>query len=80
MADRLADWADSIERNFADRILSIDTAVAHLWGKLSASSSLPVIDTLIAASAIVNSLTLVTRNTKDIQATGVLFINPWQTH
>jgi predicted nucleic acid-binding protein len=78
-ANRLADWANGIEKNFSDRILFIDTAVAQLWGKLSSSRSLPVIDTLIAATAIVHGLTLVTRNSKDILATKVPFIDPWQT-
>ena len=77
-ADQLADWADGIERNFADRVLSIDTAIARIWGDLSAGRSLPVIDTLIAATAIGHDLVLVTRNTSDVTATGVQHLDPWQ--
>ena len=61
---------------FAERILPIDRAVADRWGRLtadaaSAKSPLPVIDGLLAATAFDQNLTLVTRNTKDIAATGV---------
>jgi hypothetical protein len=45
---------------------------------LSARRSLPVIDTLIAATAITRGLTLVTRNTRDVAATGVPLVDPWQ--
>jgi toxin FitB len=43
---------DGIETTFADRVLPVDAAVARLWGELSAGRSLPVIDTLIAATAM----------------------------
>jgi len=78
MAARLGTWVDSIETTFADRILPVDAASARLWGELSAARSLPVIDTLIAATAITRGLTLVTRNTRDVAATGVLVVDPWQ--
>jgi toxin FitB len=77
-ADRLGIWVDSIETNFADHALPVDMAVARLWGELSAGRSLPVIDTLIAATAIVHRLTLVTRNTRDVELTGVPLVDPWQ--
>jgi predicted nucleic acid-binding protein len=76
-ADRLNIWVDGLEADFADRILSIDVSVSRLWGELSAAQSRPVVDTLIAATAIVHGLTLVTRNTRDIEWTGVQFTNPW---
>lgn len=77
-ADRLGMWVDGIETTFADRVLPVEIAVARLWGELSAGRSLPVIDTLIAATAIIHRLTLVTRNTRDVEATGVALIDPWQ--
>lgn len=77
-AARLAAWADDIETTFADRVLPVDGAAARLWGELSARRSLPVIDTLIAATAITRGLTLVTRNTRDVAATGVPLVDPWQ--
>ena len=78
MATRLGGWVDSIETTFADRVLPVDAAAARLWGELSAGRSLPVIDTLIAATAITRGLTLVTRNTRDVASTGVPLIDPWQ--
>ena len=77
-ADRLGAWVDGIETLFADRVLAVDAAVARLWGELSAGRSLPVVDTLIAATAIVRGLTLVTRNTRDVASTTVRVVNPWE--
>jgi predicted nucleic acid-binding protein len=78
-ADQLAAWVDGIETTFADRIVPIDTATARCWGELSARRSLPVIDTLIAATAMSRGFTLVTRNTRDVETTGVALVDPWQT-
>jgi predicted nucleic acid-binding protein len=77
-ADQLGAWVDGIETTFADRILPVDTAAARRWGELSAERSLPVIDTLIAATAISRGFTLVTRNTRDVGSTGVLLVDPWK--
>jgi len=78
MAARLEAWVDDIETTFADRVLPVDVAAARLWGELSARRSLPVIDTLIAATAMTRGLTLVTRNTRDVATTGVPLFDPWQ--
>ena len=77
-ADRLGAWVDGIETTYADRILPVDTPAARPWGEVSARRTLPVIDTLIAATAITRGLTLVTRNTRDAAATGVPLVDPWQ--
>jgi predicted nucleic acid-binding protein len=77
-ADRLGEWVDGIETTFIDRVLPIDAATAKRWGELSAGRSLPVVDTLIAATAINHGLTLVTRNTRDVESTGVPLVDPWQ--
>jgi toxin FitB len=77
-AGLLSAWVDTIETQFADRLLGVDGATARLWGELSAVRSLPVIDTLIAATAIRHSLTLVTRNTSDFKSTGTELVDPWQ--
>ena len=77
-ADQLGAWVDGIETTFADRMLPVDAATARRWGELSAGRSLPVIDTLIAATAISHGLTLVTRNTRDVESTGVPLVDPWQ--
>ena len=78
IAARLGVWVDDIETTFADRVLPVDRAVARLWGELSARQALPVIDTLIAATAITRGFILVTRNTRDVSATGVPLVDPWQ--
>ena len=78
-AARLGAWVDGIETTFADRVLPVDAPAARLWGELSAGRTLPVIDTLIAATAITYRLTLVTRNTRDVAGTGVPLVDPWQS-
>lgn len=77
-AESLKKWVDGIETTFAERILPIDLAAARIWGEQSAGRTLPVVDTLIAATAISNGLTLVTRNTRDVEGTSVPLINPWK--
>jgi predicted nucleic acid-binding protein len=77
-ADQLAVWVEKIETTFADRVLPIDAAIARRWGEASAGRSIPVIDTLIAATALQHGLTLVTRNTGDFLATKVPVLDPWQ--
>lgn len=64
---------------FGDNILSIDQAVAERWGYLSATNKqpLPVIDGLLAATALTNNLKMVTRNTKDFKCDGLEVINPF---
>jgi toxin FitB len=73
-AHKLSGWVDTIETEFADRLLCVDAAIARLWGELAASRSLPVIDTLIAATAIRHGITLVTRNTGDFESSGALLV------
>lgn len=66
---------------FGERLLAIDLAVAERWGRLSAEAgrSLPTIDSLLAATALVHDLTLVTRNIADFTLPGVKVLNPWET-
>lgn len=79
----LGAWLDGdLVVRFTDRILPIDEAVADRWGRLAAEAetakrSLPVIDGLLAATALQHNLTLVTRNVKDVAITGVPLFNPW---
>lgn len=77
-AKRLAHWVDGLEYSFADRILGINAAIASIWGELSAQRPRPVVDTLLAATAIAHDLILVTRNTADVQDTKVNLLNPWK--
>lgn len=67
---------------FAGRILPVTEAIAERWGHLAATArkqgvTLAVVDGVLAATAIENDLTLVTRNTKDYSALGVSLLNPW---
>jgi len=80
---RLEAWLNSdLILRFANRILLIDHGVADRWGQLAAQaaavrSQIPVIDGLLAATAVHHNLTFVTRNTKDVNGTGVPLFNPW---
>ncbi|HUC59041.1 MAG TPA: type II toxin-antitoxin system VapC family toxin [Streptosporangiaceae bacterium] len=71
-------WLREVELGFADRILPITLPVATAWGRQQHAQSLPVVDRLIAATAKVNSLTVVTRNAKDFERTGVQVLNPFR--
>ncbi len=68
---------------FNDRILDVSLDVAHTWGRIFGEAekngrSLPVIDALIAATAITKGLTVVTRNTDDMKESGVALLDPWE--
>jgi toxin FitB len=77
-AARLALWIDELEHEFSERVLAIDAHVSRIWGELSAERSRSVIDALLAATALANGLTLVTRNTKDFRGIdGLPLLNPW---
>jgi toxin FitB len=77
-AEELSLWIDELEFEFLERILPVDAGVSRIWGELSADRSRGVIDTLLAATALANGLTLVTRNTKDFRGIDtLLLLNPW---
>ncbi len=67
---------------FRDRLLAVDSGVAARWGALVGASeargqTLPVIDSLIAATGLQHDLTVVTRNTDDLERCGARCFNPW---
>lgn len=62
---------------FGGRILPVDTAVAQRAAKLHVPDPRPVRDSLIAATALVHGMTVVTRNVSDFEASGVAILNPW---
>jgi predicted nucleic acid-binding protein len=70
-------WVVRLEREHGGRILSVDLAVAAEWGRLDAAFGLPPIDGLLAATARVHDLTLVTRNVRDVARTGIRCLNPF---
>ena len=76
-ATALARWLREVEAVFADRVLPVTTPVASTWGRQQYAQPLPVIDALIAATARVHGLTVVTRNVKDFQRSGIQVLNPF---
>jgi predicted nucleic acid-binding protein len=76
-ATRLQGWHETLRDQFAARTLPIDTATALAWGEIAAGRSRGVADALIAATAIVHDLTLVTRNTRDFDDLPLKLFNPW---
>jgi predicted nucleic acid-binding protein len=78
-ARQLDAWLARTIAEFGRNILPVDQNVARLWGDLSAGRTLPVVDALIAATALHYGLTVVTRNARDFADTGVPVLNPWDT-
>ena len=70
-------WLADVVGQYADRILAFDTEAAQVWGRLRVPHPKHALDKQIAAIALVNDLTLVTRNTADFSATGVRVENPF---
>jgi hypothetical protein len=74
----LRNWLDGqILLRFEGRILPVDTAVAQRCARLHVPDPRAERDALIAATALVHAMTVVTRNTTDFEATGVTILNPW---
>ena len=71
-------WLTELRESFGPRILSLDAATAEAWGHMAARRSVPVIDALLAATALVHDLTLVTRNMTDVAGLGVRVRNPFE--
>ena len=71
-------WVDAIEDEYGDRILAVSSPIARLWGEWNAQRTRPIVDTLLAATAVHHELTLVTRNTRDFEGTSASLHNPWQ--
>lgn len=73
---------DDLLKRFSERLVLLDAEVMLVWGTLAARMEgrgrpMPAIDSLIAASALSAHMTLVTRNEKDFEETGVILFNPW---
>jgi hypothetical protein len=84
-AEQLQTWVNQeLAKRFAGRVLPIDLDVAFTWGRMQGISEkgglkLPVMDSLIAATAITHSLIVVTRNVHDIERCQAAVHNPWET-
>ena len=83
---RLEAWLEvDLRSRFSGRILPVDAAVADRWGLLAAQArrkgaTLPIIDGLLAATALHHNLTMVSRNVCDLAAAQVPALNPWESH
>jgi hypothetical protein len=71
-------WLRDVEAAFDGRVLGIDNAVSDQWGRMSAIRPVPVIDGLLAATALTAGLTLATRNDRDFAGLGVAVLNPFK--
>lgn len=76
----LEQWLERLASDFAERVLPIDARVADLWGSLNVPDPIPTVDGLLAATALVHDLVLVTRNVRDVERTGVRLLDPAAAH
>jgi toxin FitB len=76
-ASALERWLSDVEAGFENRVLPVTLRIAAAWGRQLYTRPLPVIDALIAATARVHGMTVVTRNIKDFALTGVDVLNPF---
>jgi predicted nucleic acid-binding protein len=76
-ASALERWLRELEAGFEDRVLPVTLSVAAAWGRQQYVRPLPVIDALIAATARVHGMVVVTRNAKDFELAGVQVLNPF---
>lgn len=76
-ARALEKWLSTLSQSFADRILTVDLAVADEWGRMSAKRTVSTIDALLAATAKVHRMVLATRNVADVADLGAKVLNPF---
>lgn len=76
-AEMLENWLNFLTSTFSGKLLPIDLETANVWGSIGIDRTLPLIDSLLAATAVANNLTLVTRNTADMEHCGVRLLNPF---
>jgi toxin FitB len=70
-------WLGTVLSDYADRILPVNAEIADEWGRMSVTDPVPVVDGLMAATAKVSGMTLVTRNTAEVERAGVRVLNPF---
>ncbi len=76
-ANALENWLQTVMQLFSNRILDVDTTVAETWGAMSTIRPIPVIDGLLAATAMKHNLIFVTRNVADVEGLGIQILNPF---
>ena len=70
-------WVTSVEDQYRGRLLPVDRTVAEKWGELGVQATIPVVDGLLAATALVHDLVVVTRNVRHIAPTGARCLDPF---
>lgn len=70
-------WLYRLVNAYGDRIVPITARVAEAWGRVNVPDPVPVVDGLMAATALVHGWTLVTRNLGDFASAGVPLLNPF---
>ena len=76
-AQEMSQWLALMELQFAPSILPVTAAIAKLWGRLCVQTGNKGADNLIAATALVHNLIVVTRNVKDFEVVGVRVLDPF---
>ncbi len=81
--EHLTLWLDTLIADYDDRILPVDLAISERWGFLQGEAEkvgtpMPTLDGLIAATASVYNLTIITRNEQDFLSSRILIVNPWK--
>lgn len=76
-AAALDSWLARLSEAHRDRIVPLDRPIAEEWGRMNVPDPLPVVDGLLAATASILGLTLVTRNAADVEGTGVDLLDPF---
>ncbi len=79
----LSEWFNSLETQFSNRILPIETETARIWGELTARAqksglTIPAADGLLAATALRYGMHIMTRNTRHFEASGAMVIDPFK--
>lgn len=77
-ATRLETWLDGVLREFGQNVLPVDGEMGQLWGCLRVPHPEHALDKLIAATALIHDLTVVTRNVDDFAGTGTRVLNPFK--
>lgn len=78
-ATALETWVHGLEETYGDRILPVTLEIAQRWPAVHAARPLPVVDSLLAATALAHGLTVATRNTRDFVDSGVPVVNPFSS-
>lgn len=77
-ARALEKWLTTVAESFAERVLTVDQAVADEWGRMGAKRPVSTVDALLAATAKVHGMTLATRNVSDVAGLGADLVNPFE--